>query len=145
MLNSYGWLWAAAALILFVAEIFTVGFFLICFAIGAAAAAGLAFAGFNFTWQVLAFLIGSVLALLVIRPFATRVTRSGGPNRVGIDRVLGKEAMVIEAIVPDQARGRVRVEREEWLADAADGALIAAGTRVVVLSVDGTRLKVRPA
>ena len=138
----FPWVWALLALIFLVAEIFTAGFFIICFGIGAAAAAIVAFLGFSTTWQLTSFILVSALAVILSRPLAARISGEGN-NRVGIDRVLHKEAIVTLAIDPASARGRVRVEREEWLADSIDGHFIPSGERVEVMGVEGTRLKVR--
>ncbi len=137
------WVWGVLALLLLIAEIFVSGFVLVCFAAGAAAAALAAFLGYGFAWQLGAFIAVSLAAVLLMRPFAERLTRSGGANPVGIDRVIGKQAVVLIAIEPHAARGRVRVDREEWQATSADGAPIPAGAIAVVLSVVGTRLVVR--
>lgn len=137
------WVWVVMALFFFVAEMFTAGFVLMCFGIGAAAAALLSFLGFGLAWQLAAFIVVSALAVVLSRPFAERVTGQQ-PQGVGIDRVLGKPAVVIEAIDPLTAQGRVRVDREEWRADAADGAAIPVGAVVEVVGVEGTRLRVRP-
>lgn len=136
------WVWAILALLFFIAEIFTAGFFLICFGVGATAASVLAFAGFEPIWQMGGFVIGSAVSLILIRPFANRVS-SHEPNVVGIDRVLDKQGIVIEAIDPVSAKGRVRVDREEWQAESVDRQPIAAGITVFVLGVNGTKLKVR--
>ena len=137
------WVWVVMALFFGVAEIFTAGFVLICFGIGAAAAAILAFVGLGLVWQLGAFIVVSAVSVVLSRRFAERVS---GPQMqgVGIDRVLGKEAVVIEAIDPLSAHGRVRIDREEWRADSADGAPIAQDMQVEVLRVEGTRVIVRP-
>lgn len=136
------WVWVGMALFFFVAEIFTLGFVLACFGVGAAVAAILAFAGVGAAWQLLAFVVVSALAVLLSRPFAERVSEPNA-EQVGIDRVLGKRAVVVEAIEPASASGRVRVEREEWRAEAVDDREIAVGARVEVVAVEGTRLRVR--
>lgn len=136
------WVWGVLALLLLIAEIFVSGFVLVCFAAGAAAAAISAFLGYNPVWQLGAFITVSLATMLLMRPFAERVTRAGGDNFVGIDRVLGKTAVVLIAIEPREARGRVRVDREEWQATTADGDSIPAGALARVLSVVGTRLVV---
>ncbi len=138
------WAWAVLALLLLVAEVFVSGFVLIGFAIGAAAASVVAFLDYSILWQVLVFVAASLLTLLLMRPLANRLTRQAEPNFVGIDRVLGKQAVVLLEINPLHARGRVRVEREEWQAASADAGVIPAGTVVTVLGVEGTRLIVRP-
>jgi len=137
------WVWGILALLLLIAEIFVSGFVLICFAMGAMGAALVAFLGFDVVWQLGAFVVVTLATVLLLRPFAVRMTRSGGENFVGIDRVLGKTAFVLIAIDPGAARGRVRVDREEWQATSADGMPIPEGAQAVVLGVVGTRLVVR--
>lgn len=139
----FPWVWALLALIFMVAEIFTAAFVIICFGIGAALAAVLAFMGFGIVWQMLAFIVGSAIAIVLSRPFANRISGQQA-NTVGIDRVLQKEAIVIVAIEPSKASGRVRVEREEWLADTVDGSMVPVGSKVKVVKVEGTRLRVQP-
>lgn len=135
--------WAILALVFIVAEIFTVGFFIICFGVGAAAAAIVALMGFSTIGQMLVFVIVSAIAVVTIRPIAARVS-GHGENHVGIDRVLHQVAVVTHTIDPLKAQGRVRVEREEWLADTVEDTPVAVGTKVEVVAVEGTRLKVRP-
>jgi len=137
------WVWVGIALFFLLAEIFTAGFVLACFGIGALAASIPAFLGFGLVWQLLVFIVVSTVAVLFSRRFADRVT-GDQPQGLGVDRVLGKRAIVVEAIDPQSPSGRVRVDVEEWRADSADGLRIAEGTVVEVLSIDGTRLQVRP-
>lgn len=139
------WMWAVLALLLLIAEVFVSGFVMICFAAGAAAASIAAFLDYGFLWQIGAFVLVTVAAVLLMRPLAARLTRQGGPNTWGIDRVIGKQAVVLIEISPMDGRGRVRVEREEWQAASKNGQIIPTGTVVTVLGVDGTRLIVLPA
>lgn len=142
MNNILIWVWAALALIFFIAEIFTAGFFLVCFGIGAAVAALLALLGVDAVWQLAAFIGASLVALAFLRPLATRVGAQVA-NPGGIDRVVGKQAVVLEEINPHAASGRVRIEREEWRADSLDGHTIAKDAVVKVIGVSGTRVLVR--
>lgn len=137
------WVWATVALLLLIAEVFVSGFILFGFAVGAAVAALIAFLGYSPLWQIGAFLAISFLMIVLMRPLANRLTRAGGHNRWGIDRVVGKRAVVLVAIDPLEARGRVRVDREEWQAASIDGIPIPQGATVEVVSVEGTHLKVR--
>jgi membrane protein implicated in regulation of membrane protease activity len=137
------WVWIGMALFFLLAEVFTAGFVLACFGIGALAAAIPAFLGFGLVWQLLVFIIVSTVAVLFSRRFADRIT-GDQPQGLGIDRVLGKHALVIEDIDPHSPSGRVRVDVEEWRAESDDGSAIDKGTLVEVLAVDGTRLRVRP-
>lgn len=143
MQEAIPWIWAVMALLFLAGEIFTPGFVLACFGIGAGAASITSFAGYGLGWQLAVFGAVSALAVVLSRPFAERVSNPN-VNTVGIDRVIGRPGLVLEAIEPDLARGLVRVERETWSADSVDGAPIAKGADVVVVAVEGARLKVRP-
>lgn len=136
------WGWIVLALVFFAAEIFTAGFVLLCFGIGALLAAGAAFVGLGLTWQLLAFIVGSIVAVLLSRPFAERVT-STGPQFLAGDRVLGKRAVVLQAIDPIANTGMVRVDTEEWRAESVNGDSIPKDSVVEVVGVDGVRLRVR--
>jgi membrane protein implicated in regulation of membrane protease activity len=137
------WAWLILAIIFTIAEIFTAGFFLMSFGIGAGAAAVFAFFGFGFMIQLGAFIAASALVLALLRPLALRVSNHQ-PNVVGIDRVVGRQGIVLETIDPRQGRGVVRINSERWSAEAADGAAIPAGVQIEVVGVDGAHLRVRP-
>ena len=136
------WAWVVVAILLTIAEIFTVGFFLICFGVGAAIAAVAAFLGFSPLVQFVTFVVASAVTLLLLRPFANRVTNANA-TPVGIDRLIGRQGIVIEVIDPTLGSGVVRVDHEPWSADSADGVPYAVGTIVQVVEIVGTHLKVR--
>lgn len=139
------WVWVALAVILFIAEIFTAGFFLLPFGIGAAIAAVLEFVWpGSITEQWIAFVGVSSLLLVGVRRFANKVTHEP-PVKVAGDRLLGKTGMVIERLDPDSGAGVVRVEREEWRAEAPGYGPLETGIEIEVVSVVGTRLVVKPA
>ena len=136
------WAWIVLAVVFAIGEIFTSGFFLICFGVGTAIAAITGFIGFGPLAQFAIFVVSSAVVLFLVHPFANRVS---GPNRytVGVERLLGQQAIVLETIDPARGYGVVRVGHEKWSADAADGVPIAAGTMVQVVDATGTHLKVR--
>jgi membrane protein implicated in regulation of membrane protease activity len=144
LFNWIAWAWVVVAVLFAIAEIFTAGFFLICFGIGAAIAAIAAFLGFAPLAQFATFLLASTVVLLLLRPLANRIANPHAPA-VGIDRLLGKHGIVLETIDPARGVGVVRVNHEPWSADSADGIPIAAGTMVLVVGIEGTHLKVRMA
>ena len=137
------WLWLIFAIILFLVEIFTAGFVLAAFGVGALVAMLVAFLGLGLEWQLAAFVVVSALGVIFSRRFADRISGEQ-PENFGIDRVIGKSAVVLEPIDNSAATGMVRVEREEWRAQSLDGEPIPVGVTVEVVAVDGTRLLVRP-
>lgn len=143
-MEAWFWIWLGLAAILIVGEIFTAGFFMLPFGLGAAVAAGLAFVDAPLIWQWVVFLAVSAILLLSLRRFADRVTHEP-PEKVGVDRLIGKQGVVIETVEPGDGSGRVRIEREEWRADASGHGVIPEGARVTVERVSGTHLVVSPA
>jgi membrane protein implicated in regulation of membrane protease activity len=143
-MNVWVWVWAALAAILIIGEMFTAGFFLLPFGIGAAAAAVLAFLDMALGWQWVAFLGVAAVLLFSLRRFSDRVTHEP-PEKMGADRLLGKRGVVIETVEPGDGGGRVRIEREEWRADATAGEPIPVGAGVIVERIVGTHLVVRRA
>lgn len=137
------WMWTIFAIVMGIGEIFTAGFFLLPFAIGGAAAAILAWVGVNVLAQWLVFFGVSIVALAYLRRYIDRQDEEVRP-RVGANRWVGSEGIVLEEIDPDTARGMVRVDNEEWRATSASGAIIPPGSRIRVEDVSGARLVVEP-
>jgi membrane protein implicated in regulation of membrane protease activity len=133
------WVWTIFAIAVGIGEIFTAGFFLLPFAIGGAAAAILAWVAAPAIAQWLVFFGVSTISLVYLRRFIGRQDEGEQP-RVGANRWVGSEGVVLEGIDPHTGTGMVRILNEEWRA-AAPGK-IPAGSRIVVTAVDGARLVV---
>ena len=71
MESNYWWVWMIIAAFFIVGEIFTAGFFLLCFGIGAAVAGFIALFGLGMVWQLTAFVIVSFVLFAVSRKFAS--------------------------------------------------------------------------
>lgn len=141
MLIKIWWIWMAIAAIFVVAEIFTAGFFLLWFGIGALAAGILAMLGLGIGWQLGAFVIVSGVLFLVSRRFAEKISKKQPPG-IGADRFVGLKGLVLEEIDNIQNTGRVRLHKEEWRADSETGDIIRVGENVKVARLDGTHLVV---
>lgn len=137
------WFWVILSAFLIVGEIYTAGFFILPFSIGAATAAAVAWFGGGLVWQWAVFLVVSVGLLLPLKRFADRVTPES-PIAVAADRMIGKIGVVIEVVRPHGFTGLVRLGSEEWRAAADGEELIPVDTRIEVLRVDGTHVVVRP-
>jgi membrane protein implicated in regulation of membrane protease activity len=135
------WVWVGAAALFGIGEMFTAGFFMLPFAIGALAAVPLAWLGVNEFVQLTVFLGVSVAALLMIQRFVRKSDEH--QPAVGANRYMHSTGIVVEAVDRTAGVGRVRVETENWRA-TTDGDPIPEGTEVRVVSVRGTRLVVEP-
>jgi inner membrane protein len=131
------------AAVFIVGEIFTAGFFLLPFGVGAAIAGLVSLLGGGTIWQLGVFVVSSLVLFLVSRRFAERVSKEQPPG-IGADRFIGKECVVLEEINNLDNTGRVRMGKEEWRAESENSDTIAPDTRVTVTSISGTQLVVRP-
>lgn len=144
--ETWRWIWLVAVVAFTVGELAVAGsFFLAPFAVGALAAALVAFAGGGLGLEWAAFLVASVITFAGLRPIANRLQASSGDATVGAGRWVRREAVVVSDIGPGKgATGSVRLDREEWRAESLSGDPIPAGSTVLVARVEGTRLLVMP-
>jgi membrane protein implicated in regulation of membrane protease activity len=131
-------LWLIAAVVLAVAEVLNLSFFLFPFAIGAAAAAVVELAGLGTPIAVVVFAVFTALSFGVVRPIARRHLRTPPQIRTGTAALIGRPAMVIERIDNDAGVGCVRLDGEVWTARSYDeDRVFEPGTRVQVLEIRG--------
>ena len=135
------WLWTGFAVVMGIGEIFTAGFFLLPFAIGAAAAAVLAWTGVSIMAQWLVFFGVSLIAMVYLRRFIRRQDQEV-QQPVGANRWVSTRGIVLEAIDPLTSAGMVRIGGEEWRATSDQS--IPAGSQVIVQEVTGSKLVVTP-
>ena len=135
--------WLVMFVVLLLIEIFTMGLTTIWFAGGSAIAFVLAFVGFNVPVQVIAFLISSIILLVLTRPIAVKFFNKER-QKTNADSLIGQKAIVLDKIDTLRGEGRAEVNGMEWSAktDEPDG-IIEAGTVVVIEGIQGVKLIVR--
>lgn len=138
-------IWVILALILVIVEIFTSGFVVICFAVGAVAAAVASCLSSGIQGQILWFSVATFLAFIAVRPLLLRSFKKGKSGRKsGIEALEGREAIVTERISYMENSGRVAIDGDDWKAVATDkDDIIEKGEKVTVTEVDSVILKVR--
>jgi len=125
--------WAIIAVVSLILELFSGDFFIMCFAIGAAASLLCALCGLSLTAQIIIFSVASVLSVLFVRPVALKYFHRNDPQRASnADALLGREGRVSQTIVAG-GDGRVAIDGDDWKAVSADGSAIAQGTPVRVV------------
>ena len=133
------WIWMFFAACFIIGEIFTAGFFLLWFGIGALVAGILALLGIGAGWQWGTFVVVSGVLFALSRKFSERLTKKQPPG-IGADRFIGSEGVVLEEINPSDNTGRVRLGKEEWRAESDAGEVIGLGVKVRIKKVEGTHL-----
>jgi len=142
--EQWRWIWIAAAVILSIGELLTVGFFLLPFAVGAAAAAVLAFMGVSVPLQLVTFVVISVIFLAVLQRFAKHEQESDVSAQAGGERYVGRNAVVLEAVRHFDTSGMVKMGTEDWRATVDSDIEIPEGAIVRITEVRGTRFVVEP-
>lgn len=129
-----------AAIVLSALEIVMPGLVLLPFGLGAGVAALAGALGASAPIQIVVFLLASFAFFLGLRPLSRRLN-AVGPAGIGAERLMGATGTVLEAIEPGDV-GLVRIDREEWRAEAAAPGELTPGTPIQVVEVRGTRVVV---
>lgn len=136
-------IWAAIALIMVIIEIFTVGFFAICLAFGAAVAAIVSVFTESISWQIVVFAVVTLISFLFVRPLINKVfTKEKDTPKSGVEALIGRTATVETRIDAVAGTGRVAVDGDSWKAVSSDGSVIEKGEKVVIKRIDSIILTV---
>jgi len=136
--------WLGVAILLGVAEMFSLDLILIMLAGGALVGMIAALVGLPFAVQVLAAAAASVAALALVRPSMVKRLHHGPDLRLGHAKLVGRQGMVTETITALQP-GRVTLAGETWSAEPYDHTLIIeAGATVEVMEIRGATAYVHP-
>jgi membrane protein implicated in regulation of membrane protease activity len=135
--------WLIAAVVLGVAEYFTLTLAFGLLAAAALVAALVAGIGGSVLAQVLAFAITGGAGLLIVRPIARRQMTHPSLVREGSYALVGKRAVVIEEVTGSQ--GLIKLSGEVWSARAFDeDQVIPVGAVVDVMEIEGATAIVYP-
>ena len=131
------WLiWILVAAALTAGEVLTMGFFLAPIALAALLAAAVAGVGLDVAPQFVAFIVGSIASLAIVRPIARRHLHTPPRLRTGTAALVGSRAVVLERTTADG--GRVKIGGEVWSARPFDeDQVLEEGARVEVLKIEG--------
>ena len=134
--------WFITALILLIVELFTASFGVVCFSFGAAAAGVASYCGLSTMWQLFIFSAVSFIAFVFVRPFVLKfLLKKKDEVLTNADAIVGRIAVVTEEINPEKNTGRVKIDGDDWKAEASE--IIAVGEKVEVISRDSIILNVK--
>jgi inner membrane protein len=141
---SGGWSWVIVGLLCLLVELFAPGLFFIWIGL-AALATGIAVFGFGLGWSASALLFCALAVISVVAGRAVTRRRALEPDPSGQLNRLGRE--LIGQVLPLDSRiengvGRVRIGDTVWRVTGED---MVAGANVLVVAIEGSTLKVKPA
>ena len=135
--------WLIIALVLAIAEIFTLTAALGMLAVAGFVTAGTAAIGLPVPGQLVVFSVVSALGVVLARPWARRAMLQPRLERFGVEALVGASARVLREV--NAREGLVRLRGEDWTARSYDeSVVIPAGSTVDVLHIDGSIAVVYP-
>ena len=147
-MSDIWYIWLILGVLFIIAEIFTTGFVLLWFGIGALVAALLALTGLvGLPLQIVVFLLVSIALSVASRTIFERFFMRGSPGRglkTGIDTLPGRVGVVVESSAGALHEGAVRVFGSTWRAFPAEGEEpLREGEQVQIERVEGASVYVR--
>lgn len=133
--------WLIIAGICLILEIFTEGFLMIWFGIGALAAMGVSFLVDSIIIQFVTFLVVSTILVLCTRKLAKKIE----PQNVATNvyTVIGKKATVSTTIDNTKGQGQIKVDGDIWSAKNEVDEIIPEGSSVEILRIEGVKTVVK--
>ena len=147
MMDQLAWIpWLVLGVVLIVAEIFTLGFVLLWFGVGAIAAALIGVMGGGLFLQFLVFAVVSIGLTAMSRTIFSRYFSHDDKNAMksGVDSLPGKVGTVSEASKGALNEAAVKVFGSTWTAYPIEGeSELIQGEKVEVVEVRGSSIYVR--
>lgn len=135
--------WLVLFIILLIIEIFTMGLTTVWFAGGALVAYVLALVEVSLPIQIVAFLLVSVVLLVLTRPIAMKFFNKDR-QKTNAESLIGQSAVVREKIDTLRGTGLVEVNGLDWSAKTDDPeGIIEAEAIVIIEGIQGVKLIVR--
>lgn len=139
---TYVIFWTIAAIVLAIVEGMTFGLTTIWFAAGALLTVIVAWLGVPLWGQLIFFFAVSIALLASTRPILTKYMTSH-QVKTNVDSLVDKRGIVIKSI-EEHVYGQVKLGGQIWTAKSYDDATILEGQEVIVVSIDGVKLVVKP-
>lgn len=115
-------IWVFVGIGLVIGEIFTAGFLLLWFGVGAFLAAGLALLGAGSIYQMLSFILTSLILIVLSRTiFKQFLFRKEVGISTNVEALIGQEALVMQIIEGKSKPGLVKIGGETWSAVSEEG------------------------
>ena len=136
--------WLIAAAVFLILEILTMGLTTVWFAGGSLVGALLAALHLPLGVQVAAFVVVSILLLILTRPLAKKYLNSR-TVKTNVDSLVGKTCIVTEDIDNLRAEGQVTIMGQVWTARSVqDDMILKKDTKVRVKAISVVKLIVEP-
>jgi membrane protein implicated in regulation of membrane protease activity len=133
--------WIIFGIVLMIAEIFTPGFLLASFGIGAFGGSLFAYWDYAFKVQLFVFSIITMIVFFGIRPLYNKYFHKLDDQReTGVNAFIGNNYKVTENINNLENSGRVQIGSESWRARSESDEVFETGDLITINKVEGSTL-----
>ena len=142
MLKDMAMFWMIAMWVFVIVEVISPNLVSLWFAVGSVAALIAANYSFKIQWQMVIFLIVSLILLSLLRPLYIKYVKVKN-IKTNVDALIGEEGFVTADINNVEGKGLVKVKGQIWSARAQDEENISSGTKIKILKIEGVKLIVK--
>ena len=132
--------WIILAIIFLIGELLSGGFYLLSIGMGSITAAILNYLQFSITVQIIAFILITLVFILISRPLYRKLNKNAIDKKSNTERLIGLKAKVTEDIGSHKI-GSINVKGEDWKAISDEE--ISKGEVVEIIEIEGVKLKVK--
>ena len=140
------YIWLIIAGVAFIIEIFTVGFLVFWFGIGALLSMIVSFfCPGDYILQTAVFVITSTLLIFLTKPLVNKFTKKDKNKEFSTNAhsIVGKKGIVVQDINPTHGVGQIKVGTEVWSAKTADDSIIQKGSQIEITDIQGVKAIVK--
>ena len=142
ILSFLPWIWLTLLIIFVVIEAFTMSLTTIWPAIASLPLIFIAKTGLPFKWQLLIFVLLTLVLVIFTRPFAVKKLKIGN-NKTNVNDMEGQEVLVTKAILQFQKGEAKSKNGVIWTVTSADGTEIPENSICTVTKVNGNTLEIK--
>lgn len=136
-------IWAIAAGVFLILEIFTMGFLVFWLSIGSVLAMLVSFVTDSIIIQTTVFVLSSGLLIFATKPLVKKFTKEDNA-KTNVYSIVGKKAIVIEDIDWSTGTGQIKFDGQVWSARTEEQVNIEKGTEVEIEKIEGVKAFVKP-
>lgn len=139
-ISNLPWFWLALLVMCLIIEGITMSLTTIWAAIAAVPFIFIAKTPLPFQWQLLLFVIITVILIVFTRPFAVKKLNIGKSNNTNVNALEGQEVLVVHKITPFEKGTAKAKNGVEWTAVSDGSTEIDEGAVCIVLKIEGNTL-----
>lgn len=140
ILTNMPWVWLGVCVLLIVFEALTAGLTTIWGAVSALLMIFLSALGLPLQWQLIIFLVLTIVLIITTRPV---LLRKMAEKRTNVDNLIGQEVKVTGKITKFEKGEAETRNGVSWKATSEDGTEIEAGSVCIISGVEGNTLKLK--